>query len=151
TALGETALYYFWVALATCPVCRADTRLFSTHVFAQNAYPKRVPTAQIVCPKCLDVLPGRYDFDQLTCSNGHRVTRMAAVTRSAMTCPAGHVSKVVDALAGKAPRYEMYAKLVLGHNGKKRYEPITDFDRSLYAECSELLRKHMSQLVLPVG
>src|SRR5215470_12419030 len=119
TARGETVLYYFWVALAPCPVCRADTRLFSTHVFAQNAYPKRVPAAQIVCPKCLDVLPGRYDFDQLTCSNGHRVTRTAAVTRSAMTCTAGHVSKVVDALAGKAPRYEMYAKLVLGHSGKK--------------------------------
>jgi hypothetical protein len=29
----------------------------------------------------------------------------------------------------------MYAKLVPGFNGRKRYEPITDFDRALYAEC----------------
>lgn len=151
TERGETVLYFFWVAVATCPVCHADTRLFSTHVFSQNAYPKRVPTAQIVCSTCLDIMPGRYDFDQLTCRNGHKVTRQGAVTRSAMTCPAGHVSKVIDALAGRVPRHEMYAKLILGFNGKKRYEPITDFDRSLYAECIELLREHEPQLVLPSG
>lgn len=149
TERGETVLYYFWVALATCPVCHADTRLFSTHVFSQNAYPKRVPSAQIVCPSCLDVIPGRYDFYQVTCQNGHSVTRQGAVTRSTLTCPTGHASKVIGALAGQVPRYEMYAKLVLGVNGKKRYEPITDFDRSLYAECSELLREHESALVLP--
>src|SRR5262249_29583956 len=33
---GETVLYYFWVAIASCPDCGADTRLFSSHVFAQN-------------------------------------------------------------------------------------------------------------------
>lgn len=149
TERGETVLYYFWVALAACPECRADTRLFSTHVFSQNAYPKRVPAAQVVCPACLDVIPGRYDFDTLTCRNGHQVTREGAVSRNTMTCPAGHVSKVIDALTGQAPRHEMYAKLVLGLNGKKRYEPITDFDRSLYAECSGLLRQREHALVLP--
>ncbi|MBA3575347.1 MAG: SAM-dependent methyltransferase, partial [Pseudonocardiales bacterium] len=151
TESGETVLYYFWVAVAACPVCHADTRLFSTHVFSQNAYPKRVPAARIVCPVCLDVMLGRYDFDELTCRNGHRVTRSGAVTRSTMTCPDRHTSKVLDALAGEAPRSEMYAKLVLGFNGKKRYEPITEFDRSLYAECSGLLQQQESELVLPLG
>jgi len=151
TERGETVLYYFWVAVATCPACHADTRLFSAHMFSQNAYPKRVPAAQIVCPSCLDIIPDRNDFDQLTCRNGHKVTRQGAVTRSTMTCPDGHVSKVINALAGRVPRYEMYAKLVLGFNGKKRYETITEFDRSLYAECSELLRERESQLVLPSG
>ena len=66
-----------------------------------------------------------------------------------MTCPRGHTSKVLDALAGEIPRYEMYAKMVLGINGKKRYEPITDFDRSLYAECTELLRQRSAELVSP--
>jgi putative DNA methylase len=149
TQRGETVLYYFWVALALCPTCHADTRLFSTHVFSQNAYPKRVPAAQIVCPTCLDVIPGRYDFDELTCRNGHSVTRHGAVTRSTMTCPAGHISKVIDALSGQVPRYEMYAKLVLGASGKKRYETITDFDRALYTECSKLLCERESDLVLP--
>ncbi len=148
---GETVLYYFWVAVAACPVCHADTRLFSTHVFSQNAYPKRVPAAQIVCPVCLDIMPGRHDFNELTCRNGHQVTRPGAVTRSAMTCVNGHASKVIDALAGEAPCFEMYAKLVLGFNGKKRYEPITEFDRSLSTECSELLQQRQSELVLPLG
>ena len=151
TESGETVLYYFWVAVAACPVCHADTRLFSTHVFSQNAYPKRVSAARIVCPVCLDIVLGRYDFDELTCRNGHRVTRSGAVTRSTMTCPNRHTSKVLDALAGEAPRSEMYAKLVLGFNGKKRYESITEFDRSLYAECSGLLQQQESELVLPLG
>jgi putative DNA methylase len=122
-----------------------------TQVFSQNAYPKRVPEAHIVCPACLDVIPGRYDFSELTCKNGHLVKRSGAVTRSTMTCPRGHTSKVLDALAGGLPRYEMYAKLVLGFDGRKRYERITDCDRALYAECAQLLRQRSGELVLPAG
>jgi len=151
TEHGETVLYYFWVAVAVCPICQTDTRLFSTQVFSQNAYPKRVPQAQVVCPACLDIIPGRYDFNGLTCKNGHVVRRSGAVNRSTMTCPHGHTSKVLDALAGKRPRHEMYAKLVLGFNGKKRYERITAFDRALYAECMELLQQRSGDLVLPAG
>ncbi len=148
---GETVLYYFWVAVAACPECRTDTRLFSTHVFSQNAYPKRIPEAQVVCPVCLDVIPGRYDFGELTCGNGHIIVRPGAVSRTIMTCPNGHSAKVLEALAGEVPRYEMYAKLVLGFDGKKRYEGIDEFDRSLYGECKELLRRRSAELVLPVG
>jgi putative DNA methylase len=150
TETGETVLYYFWVALAACPACRADMRLFSSQVFAQHAYPKRVPAAQIVCPVCLDIMPGRYDFERMTCANNHQVTPAGAVDRSAVTCAGcGNMAKVLDALGGAPPRYEMYAKLVLGVDGKKRYEPITEYDRSLYAECSSLLRERASGLVLP--
>ncbi len=151
TESGETVLYYFWVAVAACPVCDVSTRLFSTHVFSKNAYPKRVPAAQIVCPVCLDVMVGRYDFDERTCRNGHRVARSGAVKRSEMTCANKHTSKVLDALAGEMPNYEMYAKLVLGAEGKKRYETITDFDRSLYGDCAEQLRQDGSEIVRPCG
>ena len=151
TEIGEPVLYYFWVTIAACPICGAHTRLFSTHVFSKNAYPKRVPSAKFVCPICLDVMSGRYDDERLTCRNGHQVPRQGAVIRSTMTCPNGHTSKVLDALAGEVPRREMYAKLVLGRNGKKRYEPITEFDRSLYAECSDLLGQRTADLVLPLG
>jgi putative DNA methylase len=151
TEKGETVLYYFWVATVRCPDCSADTRLFSSHVFAQNAYPKRVPSAQIVCPICLDVMAGRYDFERASCRNDHQVARLGAVSRSSMTCPNGHISKVVEALAGQAPRCEMYAKLVLGSNGAKRYEPIDGFDRELYGECSDLLTTRRCDIVLPSG
>lgn len=148
---GETVLYYFWVAVARCPTCCSDTRLFSSHVFAQHAYPKRVPEAQIVCPTCLEVIHGTYDFRATTCSKGHAVPDQGAVTRGAMTCVNGHISKVLDALAGEVPRFEMYAKLVLGADGRKRYEGIDGFDQSLYEECSHLLQRRAAELVLPVG
>ncbi|MFH8678127.1 SAM-dependent methyltransferase [Streptomyces lydicus] len=148
---GETVLYYFWVAVADCPECSASTRLFSSHVFSQHAYPKRVPEAQIVCPVCLDVLPGTYDFTRATCSNGHTFGREGAVSRSSMKCPKGHVSKVLDALDGCTPRHEMYAKLVLGNDKKKRYESIDDFDREQYADCVHKLEQSEDRLVLPLG
>jgi putative DNA methylase len=148
---GETVLYYFWVASAACPRCGQTTRLFSAHVYAQNAYPQRVPGAQIVCPACLDVTAGRYDFQATTCRNGHAIGRRGAVSRGTMTCPDGHAARVLDALAGQPPQHEMYAKLVLGADGRKRYEPITDFDRSVYRECSALLGAAESRLVLPRG
>ncbi|GAA2984105.1 DNA methyltransferase [Streptomyces fulvorobeus] len=148
---GETVLYYFWVGLADCLDCGVATRLFSSHVFSQHAYPKRVPDAQIVCPECLDILPGRYEFQEMECSNGHRFRQEGAVSRSVMTCPQGHTSKVVDALGGQPPKREMFAKLVLGFDGKKRYEPISNFDRDLYTECSELLKEKQGSLVAPRG
>jgi putative DNA methylase len=148
---GDTVLYYFWVASTTCPRCGLGTRLFSTHVYSHNAYPRRVPAAQIVCPQCLDVGAGRHDFQAMTCRNGHTITRQGAVRRDTMTCPDGHASRILDALAGRPPRHEMYAKLVLDASGAKRYQPITDFDRSLYEECSELLAATQSRLVLPQG
>ncbi|GGP87700.1 DNA methyltransferase [Streptomyces roseolilacinus] len=151
TENGEPVLYYFWVTVAHCPNCEVSTRLFSTHVFSQHAYPKRVPEAQIVCPVCLDVQAGRYDFASAECRNGHKFERVGAVNRTQVTCANGHTSKVLDALKGKAPKREMYAKLVLGFDGKKRYEPINAFDRSLYAECVDLLQTNERDLVLPVG
>lgn len=148
---GETVLYYFWVTLATCPDCGASTRLFSTPVFAQHAYPRRVPAAQIVCPRCLDIMSGTYDFDRTLCSNGHEVTRHGAVRAATMTCVNGHAAKIIDALAGTPPRSEMYAKLVLGLDGRKRYETITAFDRELYQRCSTLLANTEPKLILPAG
>jgi len=148
---GETVLYYFWVASAACPYCGGTTRLFSSHVYARNAYPHRAPRAQVVCPACLDVMPGRYDFQAMTCRNGHAIGRRGAVSRGTMTCPGGHASRVLDALAGRPPQHEMYAKLVLGADGRKRYEAITDFDRRVYRECSELLGAAGPRLVLPRG
>jgi putative DNA methylase len=58
---GRTVLYYFWVALADCPECGTTCRLFDSPVYSKNAYPKRVPKAQIVCPECLDIHRHRID------------------------------------------------------------------------------------------
>ena len=68
-----------------------------------------------------------------------------------MNCPNGHAHSIIDALDGKAPRHQIYAKLVLGANGVKRYEPIVDFDRGLYAEAGHLLAEHEAELLAPWG
>jgi len=151
TESGETVLYYFWVAVADCPECHEGVRLFSRHVFAQNAYPRRVPRAQLVCPTCLSIQEGRYDFAEAKCENGHTFGKEGAVSGAWMTCSSGHRSKVIHALGGMAPRQEMYAKMVLGDDGKKRYEGITQFDWDLYRRASEMLTRERTVLVLPEG
>lgn len=148
---GRTVLYYFWVAKVHCPECAAEVRLFGSPVFSKNAYPKRVPRAQIVCPKCLAVKESRYDFSTETCENGHHITQRGAVTGQLATCPQGHTFKILRALDGKRPDYEMYAKLVANRDGSKNYEAITDWDRTLYAECEAMLGSLPESAVLPQG
>jgi putative DNA methylase len=148
---GETVLYYFWVATAACPDCAETVRLFSSQVFASHAYPRRHPAAQAVCPVCLELVATRYDFEQETCRNGHRFERRGAVAGASMTCANGHRSPVIAALGGGRPGHELYAKLVLGADAKKRYEPIDDFDRALYGEAEALLERRAGDLVGPGG
>ena len=148
---GRTVLYYFWVATVACPECAEKVRLFDSHVFSKNAYPKRVPRAQIICPECLAVKSGRYDFETETCPNGHEIHQRGAVRGQTATCSQGHAFKVLRALDDKPPTYEMYAKMVAQKDGSKVYESITDWDRALYDECVDMLRDLPVDAVLPVG
>ncbi|MFE5474846.1 SAM-dependent methyltransferase [Nocardia sp. NPDC056541] len=148
---GRTVLYYFWVATVECPDCSDTVRLFDSPVFSKNAYPKRVPKAQIVCPECLTVQEGRYDFESGSCANGHTFTQQGAVRGQTATCRLGHNFKTLTALGGHKPGYEMYAKLVSNPDGSKVYEGITNWDRDLYAECVERLAALPDSAVLPQG
>ncbi|MCX5207353.1 DNA methyltransferase [Streptomyces sp. NBC_00237] len=148
---GRTVLYYFWVATVDCPDCSKVVRLFDSPVFSKNAYPKRVPKAQIVCPDCLSIQEGRYDFVAETCPNGHAIMQRGAVRGQVATCGNGHSFKVLSALNGSRPRYEMYAKMVANSDGLKSYEAITDWDRELYEECVEALAALPQSAVLPRG
>lgn len=148
---GRTALYYFWVAGARCPTCQSTVHLFDSPVFSRNAYPKRVPRAQLVCPQCLDIQEGRYDFEQATCANGHVMTQAGNVVRTMMTCSNGHSHRVIDALNGSRPTYSLYAKMVVDPQGRKSYEAATEWDRRLYTECETLLAALPANAVLPNG
>ncbi|MFG3036299.1 DNA methyltransferase [Streptomyces sp. NPDC048330] len=153
---GRPVLYYFWVGLAACPQCAPDAppvELFSRYVFAQHAYPKKYPTSRATCPHChAVVIVNVVEDDHLTC---HRCGRTSSLTgpvnRANMTCSQGHTTKVINALGDRPPRFQMYAKQVLDADGTRRYEPIDDFDRALYAEAEKLLEERRSGLVLPVG
>lgn len=148
---GRTVLYYFWVATLGCPECSTEVRLFDSPVFSKNAYPRRVPKAQIVCPECLSIKESRYDFVTETCPEGHLITQRGAVRGSFSTCGNGHIFKVLDALDGAPPAYEMYAKMVANSDGSKSYEGITDWDRDLYDECVATLAGLSQSAVLPRG
>jgi putative DNA methylase len=148
---GRTALYYFWVATVDCPDCSDTVRLFDSPVFSRNAYPKRVPKAQVVCPECLAVQESRYDFDTEVCPNGHIITQHGAVQGQMATCRQGHSFKILTALRGARPAYELYAKMVANSDGSKSYEVITDWDRKLYDECVEALASLPESAVLPRG
>ncbi|EPH40362.1 hypothetical protein STRAU_6625 [Streptomyces aurantiacus JA 4570] len=148
---GRTVLYYFWVATVDCPECSEAVRLFGSPVFSKNAYPKRVPKAQIVCPDCLSVWESRYDFVAETCPKGHRVTQHGAARGQWATCGNGHSFKILGALDGARPGYEMYAKMVANPDGSKSYEAITEWDRGLYDECVEALAGLPQSAVLPRG
>lgn len=148
---GRTVLYYFWVATVQCPSCSRKVRLFDSPVFSKNAYPKRVPKAQIVCPECLCVQQSRYDFDSEACANGHTIIQQGAVRGQMATCQQGHTFKTLTALDGHLPEFEMYSKMVANPDGSKVYESITDWDRELYAECVERLKGLPDSAVLPQG
>lgn len=148
---GRTVLYYFWVANVECPYCAKSVRLFDSPVFSKNAYPKRIPKAQIVCPECLAIMSGRYDFESEICPNGHAISRHGAARGQNATCPRGHTFRILHALKGRIPRYEMYAKMVANRDGSKSYEEITEWDRKLYHECGNIISNLPSDAVLPVG
>jgi putative DNA methylase len=136
------SLYYFWVKVVGCPSCASAVRLFSTFVFARNAYPGRIPESQILCPACGAINMGRYDANELVCARcatgfdpSHGPAR-----RGTAECPhCGDSFSVVNAVRAltKPPDHEMYAKLVLAADGRKRYLESTAFDRKVYQEAQE--------------
>jgi len=156
TSSGETVLYYFWVALATCPSCpgsASPVELFSSRIFAKHAYVRKHPAAQASCPVCRGVVAVDAVQDStMSCPYCDETSPLkGAVAGAWFTCPGGHRHKVVQALAGHRPAHRLYAKMVLGADGKKRYEGIDDFDLALYSRSSALLAGHLADLVLPVG
>lgn len=153
SVLGETVLYYFWVAIAVCPDCRDEVELFSDHVFAKHAYWRKHPMARAICPDCHSILAVDLSTDEkLLCTVCGSVNDFAGPVRGqTMMCSSGHVSRVVDALAGEIPSYKLFAKMLLGDNGVKRYESIDDFDNQLYEHSVEQLAVSQDELVLPSG
>src|SRR5450756_2068208 len=67
TGADAQVLYHFWVMQTACPHCAETVDLFSSYVFAANAYPARKPEVQVVCPSCGDIFEGRHGRTSETC------------------------------------------------------------------------------------
>lgn len=128
TESGDDVLYYFWVK--TTP---DDIPLFSSFIFSKNAYPRKHPECQIICPECWKVFQGSYFDEMVRCPHCHNY----------FDPHRGNVSSRsnIKGLLPKNGRFQeqLYAKMVLKKDGTKQYESISDYDRKLYASCKSRL------------
>lgn len=137
-------LYFFWVKVVGCPSCRESVDLFSSYVFAQHAYPSRVPEARALCPSCDAINVVRFDVESATCvecATAFDPQRGPARGQSA-TCPrCEHTFPIAKTIrsGSRPPDHRLYAKLILLPDGSKTYLAATDEDRSLYNQAESAL------------
>lgn len=147
-------LYHFWVMQTNCPACRKTVELFPSYVFAKNAYARRKPQVQIVCPSCGDIFPGLHGKKSVSCpSCDHNFNPESGPARGLKaTCPhCTHSFRIIDAVGRKRPPFRHYAKLVLTKDGTKQYLTPSAADQSAYAKCSNTLHElvRSGEIVLP--
>lgn len=137
-------LYYFWVKTITTPDGET-VPLFSRYVFAQDAYPKKKPKAQIVCSSCWGLIEDRYDVTNVECPHcAHRFNPQEGpssgqyvITRS------GNRYRIKDLFSsgGGPPTHRLYAILALQLDGQKLYLPAREEDFALYTEAEARLQR----------
>jgi putative DNA methylase len=141
-------LYYFWVMRAACPSCAKPVDLFPSFVFAANAYPKRRPEVQVVCPRCGDVFEGRHGREQEACPTCHSTfdPRLGVARGQSATCPnCEQRFPILRAVSGtRRPEFRPYAKLVLLADGTKAYRRTTTEDQAAYDAASAKLGDEVS-------
>lgn len=143
-------LYYFWVKIVIT-VDGESIPLFSNYVFSKNAYPNKKPKAQIICPKCWDIIEDRFDATQIICHHCHNKFNPQEGTAKGqyVTSQSSKRYKIKDLIQARntPPDHRMYAMLALRSNGEKIYLPIKDEDRALFQDAS--IRLASEDLPLP--
>jgi putative DNA methylase len=150
-------LYYFWVMQIICPKCHQSVDLFPSWVIAGNAYPKRNPEVQILCPSCREIFRGIHGQKTANCKScgKHFVPEVGTVIGPKATCSGcGKTFAVVKAISevGKKPKFHLYGKLVLTKDGEKEYLKATVEDDIEYKRCSKLLKSEIEkkEISLPI-
>jgi len=141
------ALYFFWVKVVRCPGCDRDVDLFSSYVFAKNAYAHRIPRCRVICRGCGEVGEAKYGEHNYECSSCHdEFDPIVGPVRGAKV-QCGYCRQdfsIANAVRreGGPPRHRMYAKLVLHKQGRKTYLRTTAGDALAYEEAAtELSRR----------
>ncbi|NEO57019.1 MAG: hypothetical protein F6K54_30475 [Okeania sp. SIO3B5] len=136
-------LYFFWVKTVVTPKFETIP-LFSRYVFSQNAYPKKKPKAQIICPNCWNVIENRYDATSLICPHCQHSfnPQKGPASGQYITAQDGTRYRIKDLLPsnGNPPVHRLYAIMALRRNGEKVYLPVREEDLSLYAEAEARLK-----------
>jgi putative DNA methylase len=135
-------LYYFWVKVVTTPNGESIP-LFSNYVFAKNAYPKKKPQSQILCPHCWNILEDRFDTTHICCP--HCQTEFNPQEGPAkgqyVKSLSGDRYKIKELIQAQnhPPPHRMYAMLALRATGEKIYLPVKEKDQALVDEASQRL------------
>lgn len=134
---GSDVLYYFWVKYVQCPNCSSDIELFSSRIFAKNAYPQKKPMSTSICPKCKEVERIRYDSKNIHCNICHTSynPQVGNIDGNFVTCEkCRSKNKLIDIIrkSGVPPKHRLYAKLILNKKGEREYQKIEPFDLELY-------------------
>jgi putative DNA methylase len=136
------ALYYFWVKTVVTPEGE-NIPLFSRYVFAQDAYPKKKPRAQIVCPECWELIEDRYDAESVVCGNcAHAFNpQEGPADGQHVTTKAGVRYRIKDLLPsdGSPPAHKLYGMLALRSDGEKIYLPARAEDLALFVDAERRL------------
>jgi putative DNA methylase len=142
-------LYFFWVKTVTTPDGEI-VPLFDRYVFAQDAYPKKKPKAQIICPECWEVIEDRYDATRLACPSCKHIFNPQEGRASGQhieTKSGKHRIKDLLPADGSPPQHRLYAMMALTPTGEKIYLKARPEDQALYAEA--LARLSTEDLPLP--
>ncbi len=143
-------LYYFWCKTVTAPTGEVIP-LLSRYVFSQDAYPKKKPRAQIVCPSCWSISEGRFDTTELECPKcGHAFNPQQGPAESQQVrATDGTRYRIKDLLPadGTPLGHRLYAMMALRADGSKVYLPAREEDLALFAEAEARLQ--VEDLPLP--
>lgn len=137
-------LYYFWVKQLDCPSCDSPVDLFSSRIFARNAYVRKHPEARATCPHCGGINKVRYDAVEATCSCCEKIFNPSdgPAKGQKACCPScSHEFSISREVrnADEPPRHRLYAKLVLMPDGEKRYLAADEYDHKLFGASKEQL------------
>jgi putative DNA methylase len=136
-------LYYFWVKVVVTPTGE-HIPLISRYVFSQDAYPKKKPRAQILCPDCWEILEGRYDASSVECPHcgAHFDPQEGPAVGQYVKDRGGLRHRIKDLVSesGNPPSHRMYAMMALTPDGSKVYLPVRDEDLALYAAAESRLQ-----------
>lgn len=147
---AATVLYFFWVMQAACPSCSASVDLFPSWIRARNAYPKRKPAVQVVCPGCDSWFPGLYTDKEVTCPScalrfDPRKGTVRGAQASCQSCGETFAVRQASSKGGRPPSYRLYGKLALTKDGRKEYLAATADDQRAFRSCGRLLRQELQR------
>ena len=137
-------LYTFWVKVLRCEACSQETRLFSSWIFAANAYPRRKPESQAVCPACGEINQVLYtqSFARChACSFGFDPNAGPASGQYFSCESCGQKDRIVEVVrrSGVVPDHRMYALMLLLPDGQKVYKRPDKRDLALFEEARRSL------------